>query len=191
MLKKEKYIYECEEFKIINPDRELTQEIVQEMGKFVKEDGEIDIENDDFKLYLLQTLVDTENEDYLFLGMTLDDIKEIEENPSFEYETILFFLGNIISDIIIGDYRRNIMELRQSQIQLLQSESLKVLEELAEDVNMLTKKEQRVKAEREVTKKREAMTLDKVEKRVEQDVENLDKYLEQEELLNEEQIIIK
>ena len=186
MLKKEKYIYECEEFKIINPDRELTQEIVQEMGKFVKEDGEIDIENDDFKLYLLQTLVDTENEDYLFLGMTLDDIKEIEENPSFEYETILFFLGNIISDIIIGDYRRNIMELRQSQIQLLQSESLKVLEELAEDVNMLTKKEQRVKAEREVTKKREAMTLDEVEKRVEQDVENLDKYLEQEELLKEE-----
>ena len=88
MLKKEKYIYECEEFKIINPDRELTQEIVQEMGKFVKEDGEIDIENDDFKLYLLQTLVDTENEDYLFLGMTLDDIKDIEENPSFEYETI-------------------------------------------------------------------------------------------------------
>ena len=179
MLKKEKYIYECEEFKIINPDRELTQEIVQEMGKFVKEDGEIDIENDDFKLYLLQTLVDTENADYLFLGMTLDDIKEIEENPSFEYETILFFLGNIISDIIIGDYRRNILELRQTQIELLQSESLKVMEELAEDVSMLTKKEEKVKQERNVTKIRDERNLDEMRQKVEEEILMMEKVLEE------------
>ena len=179
MKKKEKYIYECEEFKIINPDRELTQEIVQEMGKFVKEDGEIDIENDDFKLYLLQTLVDTENEDYLFLGMTLDDIKDIEENPSFEYETILFFLGNIISDIIIGDYRRNILELRQTQIELLQSESLKVMEELAEDVSMLTKKEEKVKQERNVTKIRDERNLDEMRQKVEEEILMMEKVLEE------------
>ena len=179
MLKKEKYIYECEKFKIINPDRELTQEIVQEMGKFVKEDGEIDIENADFKLYLLQTLVDTENEDYLFLGMTLDDIKEIEENPSFEYETILFFLGNIISDIIIGDYRRNILELRQTQVELLQSESLKVMEELAEDVSMLTKKEEKAKQERNVTKIRDERNLDEMRQKVEEEILMMEKVLEE------------
>ena len=149
------------------------------MGKFVKEDGEIDIENDDFKLYLLQTLVDTENEDYLFLGMTLDDIKEIEENPSFEYETILFFLGNIISDIIIGDYRRNILELRQTQVELLQSESLKVMEELAEDVSMLTKKEEKVKQERNVTKIRDERNLDEMRQKVEEEILMMEKVLEE------------
>lgn len=162
MLKREKYIYENEEFKIINPDKGLREEITKEMSKYVSEDGEINIENDNFKLYLLQTLVDTENKEYQFVGMTQKDIDDIEENPSFEYETILFFIGNILSDIIIETYRKNILELRQTQIELLQNESLKVMEELAKDVSMLTKKEEKVRQERNVTQIRNERNLDEI-----------------------------
>lgn len=186
MFKRQKYIYECNEFRILNPDKGLREEIRGQMGIYLNDDGDLDLEDANFKLFLLQTLVESDDENYQFLGMTTEDIEEIEKDPSFEYETILYFIGNIMSDMLISEYRANIMELRQSQIQLLQNESLKVLEELAEDVNMLTKKEQRAKAEREVIEKREVMNLDEVKKRAEQDVENLDKYLEQEELLKEE-----
>lgn len=174
MLKKEKYVYECDEFKIINPNKELKQEIIQEMNNLEKKDGKINIEKEDFKLYLLQTLIDTDNEDYLFTGMTLDDIKDIEENPSFEYETILFFLGNIISDIVIEVYRKNILELRQTQIELLQNESLKVMEELEEDISMLAKKEEKVKQERNVTKRREERKLDKMKQKAEDEVSKIE-----------------
>ena len=96
-----------------------------------------------------------------------------------KYETILFFLGNIISDIIIGDYRRNILELRQTQIELLQSESLKVMEELAEDVSMLTKKEEKVKQERNVTKIRDERNLDEMRQKVEEEILMMEKVLEE------------
>ena len=91
MLKRQKYIYECNEFRILNPDKGLREEIRGQMGIYLNDDGDLDLEDANFKLFLLQTLVESDDENYQFLGMTTEDIEEIEKDPSFEYETILYF----------------------------------------------------------------------------------------------------
>ena len=62
---------------------------------------------------------------------------------------------------------------------MLQSESLKVMEELAEDVSMLTKKEEKVKQERNVTKIRDERNLDEMRQKVEEEILMMEKVLEE------------
>lgn len=173
MLKNKEFIYECNEFKIIYPDKLLRNEIIEKIKTFVDDEGNLNIDNEELKMYLLITLVVSDDEDYQFISMNLDDIKDIEENPSFEYETILFYLGNVISDLVISIYRQEIMKVRQTEIELLQSESLQAVEDLVKDVNLLAKIDKRVDNERNVTNIRHERGLIDLQKKNEEEVERL------------------
>lgn len=173
MLKNKEFIYECNEFKIIYPDKLLRNEIIEKIKTFIDDEGNLNVDNEELKMYLLITLVVSEDEDYQFISMNLDDIREIEENPSFEYETILFYLGNVISDLVISIYRQEIMKIRQTEIELLQSESLQAVEDLVKDINLLAKIDKRVDNERNVTNIRHERGLIDLQEKNEKEVERL------------------
>lgn len=173
MLKNKEFIYECNEFKIICPDRLLREEMIVEIKKFINDEGELNIDDEKLKLYLLTTLVISDNEDYQFISMSIEDIRTIEENPSFDYETIIYYIGNVMSDIIVSMYRQEIMKVRQTQIELLQSESLQAVEDLVKDVNLLAKIDKRVSNERNVTTIRHERGLIDLQKENEEEVQRL------------------
>lgn len=140
MLKNTEFLYEGENFKIINPNRGLKVELNEKIQEYTDKDGNLDLENEDLKLYLLQTLISSDEDDFQFIDKTIEDIRDIEENPSIEYEGILYFIGSIVSDLIISNYRTKILELKQIQIDLLKHETLNVLDNINSDINIMDDK---------------------------------------------------
>lgn len=165
MLKKLDYIYEGEDFKIINPNKNLQVELMEKMQEYTNEEGNLDIDDGNFKLYLLQTLVESENDEYQFISLTKEDIEDIEKNPSLEYEGILYFIGSVISDIIITTYRTKIIEIKQAHIQLLQSQLINMIDGLNGDMNMVVQTDKRIKDEKRVSELRKEKGLDKLEQK--------------------------
>lgn len=151
MLKKTNYLYEAEEYKIINPSQGIEQEILEQLNKYTDDKGNVDIENVELLLYLLKLLVESENEDYQFYKYTKENIKELEENPPEEYKTILYFLGNIISNVVINTYRAKILEVKQAHIELLQQEAEKRVNEFNSDLQTSAKNDKRISDERRIS----------------------------------------
>lgn len=154
MLKKSNYIYEAEEYKIINPTQGMEKEILEELNKYTDDKGNVDIENVDLLLYLLKLLVESENEDYQFYKYTKENIKELEENTPDEFKTILYFLGNIISNVVINTYRAKILEVKQAHIELLQHEAEKRVSEFNTDLQTSAKNDKRISDERRISEMR-------------------------------------
>ncbi len=151
MLKKINYLYEADEYKIINPSQGMEQEILEQLNKYTDDKGNVDIENIELLLYLLKLLVESENEDYQFYKYTKENIKELEENPPEEYKTILYFLGNIISNVVINTYRAKILEVKQAHIELLQQEAEKRVNEFNSDLQTSAKNDKRISDERRIS----------------------------------------
>ena len=154
MLKNKEYIYEADEYKIINPSEGLQQEILNELNKYIDKEGNLDLENQELLFYLLKLLIESENEYYQFIQYSKDDLKELEENPPQEYKTILYFLGNVISDIIINTYRAKILEVKQTHIELLQQQAIKRVDEFNADLQMSTRNDKRINDEKRVAEMR-------------------------------------
>lgn len=155
MLKNKEYVYEADEYKIINPSEGLQQEILNELNKYIDKEGNLDLENQELLFYLLKLLIESNEEDYQFIQYSKDDLKELEANPPQEYKTILYFLGNIISDIIINTYRAKILEVKETHIKLLQQDTVKRVDEFNADLQMSARTDKRIKDEKRVAKARE------------------------------------
>lgn len=163
MLKNEEFIYESDDFNIIYPNSDLRKVIIKEMESYTDKDGNLDLDNSKFKLYLFQTLVSSNDLEYQFNAMEIKDLEDIEKNPSLEFEMIEYFIGSIISDLIISTYRSKILELKQTQIQMLQNESLKMVEDITNDLMSLAKNEKRIEDEKRINEIRKEKGLDKIE----------------------------
>lgn len=166
MLKNEEFMYEGENYKVINPNKGLKEEINEKIEAFTDEEGNLNVDDASFKLYLLQVLVLSEDEDYNFLIKSIEDIEEIEKDPSFEYEQILYFVGSIISDLIILTYRAKILELKQAHIQLLQNQTSEMIENITSDLNLMVRTDKRINDEKRVNEIRAKQGFDKVEQPV-------------------------
>lgn len=151
MLKNKEYMYEADDYKIINPNEGLQQEILNELNKYMDDKGSVDIENEELLLYLLKLLVESENDDYQFYQYDKENLKELENNPSQEFKTILYFIGNIVSDVIINTYRAKILEVKQTHIELLQQQAVKRVDEFNADLQMATRNDKRIKDEKRVS----------------------------------------
>lgn len=154
MLKNEQYVYETDEYKIINPSQGLQNEILNELNKYTDDKGNLDIENKTLLLYLLQLLIESEDEDYQFYKYNEESYQELENNPPQEYKTIVYFLGSIISDIIINTYRTKILEVKQTHIELLQQQTVKMVDEFNADLQTSVRNEKRIKDEKRVSEMR-------------------------------------
>lgn len=151
MLKKQDYIYESDLYKIVNPNQILINEIYKKLEEHTDENGEIDINNVEVILYLLQELIDSENVDYQFDTYSIDDIISISENPPSEYKNIIYYIGNIVSDIIIEKMQTAILEVKKSHIELLKSELITRTNQFKEDIAFVERNNKRIKDERRVS----------------------------------------
>lgn len=166
MLKNEEFMYEGENYKVINPRKGLREEIVEKIEQFTDEEGNLNIDDANFKLYLLQLLVVSEDEDYNFLTKSLEDVEEIEKDPSFEYEQILYFIGSILSDLIIMTYRAKILELKQAHIQVLQNQTSEMIENITGDLNLMVRTDKRINDEKRINEIRAEQGFDKLDEPV-------------------------
>ena len=151
MLKNEQYIYETNDYKIINPSEGLQDEILNELNEYMDDKGNVDIENKTLLLYLLQSLIESDNGDYQFYQYDKESFQELEDNPPQEYKTIVYFLGSIMSDIIINTYRTKILEVKQTHIELLQQQTVKMVDEFNADLQMSVRNDKRIKDEKRVS----------------------------------------
>lgn len=159
MLKNEKYVYETNEYKIINPNEGLQNDILNKLNEYIDEKGNVNLENKELLLYLLQLLIESNEEDYQFNQYTKEILEELENNPPQEYRTILYFLGNIISDIIINTYRTKILEVKQSHIELLQQQTINRVNEFNADLQMSVRNDKRIKDEKRVSEMRKDIEI--------------------------------
>lgn len=153
MLKRQDYVYENEFYKIINPTRDIIENIYKKIDEYTDENNELNINDVEFVLYLLQELVVSENEDYQFDLYNVDNIKEISENPPSEYKNIIYYIGNIVSDIIIEKFQLSILQIKQSHIDLLKSEIINRTAEFKKDVEFVERNKRRIDAERNASSK--------------------------------------
>lgn len=154
MLKKEKYIYKTDEYKIIDPNQGLEDEILEELNKYMDDKGNVDIENSNLLLFLLKLLIESENEDYQFYQYDKESFQILEDNPPQEYKTILYFIGYIVSDAIINKCRTTILEVKQTHIELLQQQALVRVNEFNADLQMSVRNDKRITDEKRVSEMR-------------------------------------
>ena len=147
MLKNEQYIYECDNYKIVNPNEGLQNEILDELKKYTDDKDVVDIENSELLLYLLKRLIESENEDYQFYQYNKESFQELEDNPPQEYKTIVYFLGSIMSDIIIEAYRIKILEIKKAHISLLQQQTVQEVVKLEASLRVITNEDRIIKEE--------------------------------------------
>lgn len=129
MLKRIEYLYEDENLKIKNPNKEERKEIQDEVNK-----SNEDILNggNELMYYLFKKLIIPINKDYDFSLYTIEEFNQIIENKH-EYknmETIANTIGILLSDIIISYLQGSIISIRKQTMQILTLESTVELENL-------------------------------------------------------------
>lgn len=129
MLKREEYKEVSEGIKIKIPNAKESEKLINQLNKKCKaDDGEIDYDN--------PTAIYT-----LFKKLVVSDIKEIKnltevefleayENPSDVMETICFEIGRIISNTIMSVMRKNLAQLMETEMKLMQAQALNKLNEI-------------------------------------------------------------
>lgn len=129
MLKRIEYLYEDENLKIKNPNKEERKEIQNEVNK-----SNEDILNggNELMYYLFKKLIIPINKDYDFSLYTIEEFNQIIENKH-EYknmETIANTIGILLSDIVISYLQGSIISIRKQTMQILTLESAVELENL-------------------------------------------------------------
>lgn len=171
MLKKEDYIYETNNYKIINPNKKIEEKIRTQMINYQKEDGQIDFDNEEFNFYLFKELIEFVNEEFNFKQYSISEFNNILNSPSQDIETIAFYIGNIISDIIISDLRRQQLEIKMANIELLQSTTINSLNSFKSDIRQAEQNSKRIADEKRINKIRHEKGFD-----TEMQVETLSKF---------------
>lgn len=147
MLKRKKYIVENEIYKIKNPTKLEEKTIHQEIVNITNKSGKDNIDYDSLELnkYLFEELVESENEDYQFIKYSDDDFLEVMANPPQEFEEIAYHIGTILSDIIMNHLRANLLQIKSSQIGLLQAEAITTLDSFNAEIKELEKTKKKTK----------------------------------------------
>lgn len=117
MLRVKEFIYECEDYKIKNPDKETRDKISNEIEKYGG--VEADIDNPKFILYLFEMLVVSENIDYQFDKYSLSNFAELleDERAPREFSEMIFYISGIVSNIILDTMRAKLMQLKNLEIE--------------------------------------------------------------------------
>lgn len=160
MLKRKEYVYETNNYRIINPDKDLEKKIKEEIIKHQKESGEVDFDNDEFNFYLFKTLVDYINVDFDFNKYSLIEFNDILNDASQEIETIAFYIGCLVSDIIINDLRQKQLEIKMANIELLKNTTLDSLTSFKSDLRHLEQNKKRIEDEKRINEIRRQRGLD-------------------------------
>lgn len=159
MLKRNEYLYECDEYKIKNPTEDEIVRINATINSYIK-NNEVDYDDPKLNHYLLKELVVSENEDYQFEKYSSEQFIELMENPTKEYKNIVFFIGDLISDISLETARANYLELKKAEIELTRAKIINNTIEL----NNQVKKEKRKQNELKNQNKKEEITVKKLNK---------------------------
>lgn len=134
MLKRKEYRYECEDYKIINPNTELSAEIYNELKKYSNKDGETDYENPKLNLFLFQKLVKSDNIDFQFDKYSLGNFKELLEEPTEEINNITYEVADILSDIILNTLKAYKLQLKNMGINVLQADIINETNKIGQDI---------------------------------------------------------
>lgn len=129
MLKRIEYLYEDENLKIKNPNKEEREEI---QGKVNKSNEDILNGGNELMYYLFKKLIIPINKDYDFSLYTMEEFNQIIENQH-EYknmETIANTIGMVLSDIVINYLQGSIISIRKQTMKILTLESAVELENL-------------------------------------------------------------
>lgn len=149
MLKRKKYVYECEDYKIINPSQDKISEIIETITKEYVNNNQIDYDNSKLNHYLFKELVMSDKIDYQFDKYSLSSFEYLMDNPTKEFKDIAYYLGDLLSDIMIEFYRIQSLEIKRAIMQLSQAS-------VVQDLNILndeTRELKKVKKEYEKKKK--------------------------------------
>lgn len=149
MIKRKEYVYECENYKIINPSEDLMQEIYKKMTQEFMIGSEVDYDDIKFNHYLFKTLVLSDNIDFQFDKYSLSSFEYVLNNPTDELEEIAYHIGDLLSDIQLKFLRAYRLEAKRAMVQLLQAQVL-------QDVNILndeTKEIKKIKSDYEHKKR--------------------------------------
>lgn len=133
MLKRKAYRYECEDYKIINPNAKLSKEISDELKKYSK-DGETDYDNPKLNLFLFTKLVKSDNVDFQFDKYSLGNFKELLEEPTEEINNIAYEVADVLSDIILNTLKAYKLQLKNMNINVLQAEIINETNKICEDI---------------------------------------------------------
>lgn len=134
MLKRKEYRYECEDYKIINPNTELSAEIYNELKKYSNKDGETDYKNPKLNLFLFQKLVKSDNIDFQFDKYSLGNFKELLEEPTEEINNIAYEVADILSDIILNTLKAYKLQLKNMGINVLQADIINETNKIGQDI---------------------------------------------------------
>lgn len=134
MLKRKEYRYECEDYKIINPNAELSKEISDELKKYSNKDGETDYDNPKLNLFLFTKLVKSDNIDFQFDKYSLGSFKELLEEPAEEINNIAYEVADILSDIILNTLKAYKLQLKNMNINVLQAEIINETNKIGQDI---------------------------------------------------------
>ena len=129
MLKKIEYLYEDENLKIKNPNKEEREEI---QDKVNKSNEDVLNGSNELMYYLFKKLIIPTNEDYNFSLYTMEEFNQIIENP-YEYknmEAISNTIGMLLQDIITNYLQGSIISIREQTLKILTLESAVELENL-------------------------------------------------------------
>lgn len=140
MLKRKEYRYECGDYKIINPNTELSSEIYNELKKYSNKDGETDYNNPKLNLFLFTKLVKSDNIDFQFDKYSLGNFKELLEEPTEEINNIVYEIADILNDIILNTLRAYKLQLKNMNINVLQAEIINETNKIGQDI--IDKKEE-------------------------------------------------
>lgn len=157
MLKRSEYVFESTEFKIINPTSEMREDINNEVVKIMNKNQSANPDevygNPKLNKYLLEKLVVSDNIDYQFSKYSLSKFKTLLESDIDELEEIMFHVGNILSRVIITKLRENLLNLKISEMRILQAEAINELNNLNETM---------VEIEQAKNKKEDKKRIDKL-----------------------------
>lgn len=157
MLKRSEYVFESTEFKIINPTSEMREDINNEVVKIMNKNQSANPDevygNPKLNKYLLEKLVISDNIDYQFSKYSLSKFKTLLESDIDELEEIMFHVGNILSRVIITKLRENLLNLKISEMRILQAEAINELNNLNETM---------VEIEQAKNKKEDKKRIDKL-----------------------------
>lgn len=112
MLKIKEFVYECEDYKIKNPEKETRIRINNELQKCGNMESEFD--NPKLLLYLFRELVVSDNIDFQFDKYSLGNFTDLleDERVPKEFKEIVFHIGNIVNDIVMDTLRTQLMQLK-------------------------------------------------------------------------------
>lgn len=172
MLSKDFY-YDGGIYKIIEPSKELKEEILVKMINYSKnKDNNVDISFDsNFLLFLCQKLVISENEDYQFDKYSLDDFVKLLIDTPIELETIINTVVDIVTKIQINFMIQQKLKLRQQYIETLSLQMNEEVENIQKEFFKDVKFEKKVKDIRRINdlnkngledKRKEVERLDKL-----------------------------